>query len=282
MSTATPSFVWINRRLSLTSEAHLSPFDHGLLVGDGAFETLITYRGTPFALKRHCKRLDHSCEVLGITPPHMGEIHDAMLAVMKANGLAEARLRVTVTSGSGPMGSDRGQEPPTVIVAATPLKPWPPNEKLVTVPWPRNERSALAGVKSTSYAENVVALAFAKARGAGEALFLNTRGEVCEGTGSNLFIVQDGVVRTPPLTSGCLAGVTRDLVVEICEKRGIPCSEETLSPSDLIDCQEIFITSSTREVHPVIQLDDRPLKPGPITQRLGQIYHQLTLEEVDP
>src|SRR5205085_1338758 len=123
------------------------------------------------------------------------------------------RVRITVTGGAGPLGSDRGGAIPTVIVAATPQAPWPETAVLAPVPWPRNERGALAGLKTTSYAENVVALHAAHDAGAGEALFCDTQGHVCEGTGTNVFAVIDGELVTPPLTTGCLAGVTRAVVL---------------------------------------------------------------------
>lgn len=282
MSTSLPPFVWINGEITPTELARLSPFDHGLLVGDGAFETLITYRGHPFAMHRHWLRLEASCGVLDIPVPDEAILRVALLEVMLANQLTDARVRITVTSGNGPLGSDRGAADTTVLIAAVPLKPWAKTEMLITVPWARNERSAIAGVKSTSYAENVVALAYAKKRGGGEALFLNTLGELCEGTGSNVFLVSQGQVVTPPLSSGCLAGVTRGLVIELCRKEGIPSSEAPLVLADLVAADEVFITSSTREVHAVVGVDDQTFKQGPITERLASAFKLLTAAEINP
>ena len=123
--------------------------------------------------------------------------------------------------------------------------------KVVVVPWTRNERSATAGLKTTSYAENVVALAYAKERGGIEAIFANTRGELCEGTGSNIFVVVDGELLTPPLDSGCLAGITRELTIEWCRAEGLPVREQTLPLSVLETADEVFITSSTKDVLPI-------------------------------
>jgi branched-chain amino acid aminotransferase len=132
------------------------------------------------------------------------------------------------------------------------MQPWPELTSAVIVPWVRNERSAIAGAKSTSYAENVVALAWAKERGYSEGVFLNTVGQICEGTGTNVFAVIDGTLITPPLSSGALAGITRELVLEWCDAR-----EEHLAPADLDRADEIFLTSSTRDVHPVTQWNER-------------------------
>jgi branched-chain amino acid aminotransferase len=266
------------------AEARVSPFDHGLLVGDGAFETLITYGGVPFALRRHWERLRHSCEVLGIAVPEVEALRHAFREVMAANDLPEARLRATVTSGAGPLGSEKGHGEPTLLVAASVLKPWPATEHAVTAPWPRNERGALTGVKSISYAENALALAHAKARGCGEALLGNTRDELCEGTGSNVFLVRGDGVITPPLESGCLAGVTRALVLKLCAEHGIGAREEPLPMSVLMDCEEAFLTSSTREVHAIASVDGRelPRVGGGMTRELARLYKELVARDPDP
>lgn len=238
------------------------------------FETLVARNGRPFTPTRHWRRLVSSCEAMGIQPPTFDVCLQAMHEVMQANGLSDARLRVTVTSGDGPLGSDRGDSTPTMTVAATPLKPWPPTETVVTVPWVRNERGALAGVKSTSYAENVRALAVAHAKGAGEAVLANTRGELCEGTGSNIFIVTGGRVQTPPLSSGCLAGITRALTLEACAAAGIVVEEIDLPLSVLESCDEAFLTSSTRDVHPLSRISERemPGVNGEVTRRVAQAF----------
>ncbi|MBL9134112.1 MAG: aminotransferase class IV [Verrucomicrobiaceae bacterium] len=276
--------IWINGHVVTAGEARISPLDHGFLVGDGVFETLVARNGKPFTAVRHWHRLTHSCDAMGIAAPSFETFIAAIADVMDANGLCDARVRVTVTSGDGPLGSDRGDSPPTVTVVATPLKKWPPTETAVTVEWTRNERGGLAGIKSTSYGENARALAAAKARGAGEALLANTRGELCEGTGTNIFIMAGGIVKTPPLSSGCLAGVTRGLVIEACVKAGIAVEETVLPLSVLETCEEAFLTSSTRDVHPLAMIDGRemPGENGLLTRSVARAFCDYIAGRDDP
>ena len=147
----------------------------------------------------------------------------------------------------------------------------------MTVPWPRNERGALAGIKSTSYAENVVALAHATARGASEAIFANTIGNLCEGTGTNIFVEYEGRLVTPPLSSGCLAGVTRALVVEAMAVEELDVPVEILQTTT-----EAFLTSSTRDVMPIDRIDDRSMVPGPLTAAAMTAFADLVADSVDP
>jgi len=221
---------------------------------------------------------------MGITPPAFEVYSQAIQAVMQANDLPAARVRVTLTSGDGPLGSDRGESLATMTAAAMPLKPWPPTETALVVPWTRNERGALAGIKSTSYADNVRALALAHAQGAGEALFANTRDDLCEGTGTNIFIVAGGRVQTPPLSSGCLAGVTRGLVIEACQAADIPVEEIALPITVLQTCDEAFLSSSTRDVHPLARINERvmPGVSGAVTQRVAQAFRDYVAGRDDP
>lgn len=236
--------------------------DHGFTVGDGVFEALKVVDGAPFALRRHLERLARSARGLGLPDVALDAVRAGVTAVLDAEHLPLGRIRITVTGGPAPLGSGRGDHPPTVVVVAAPLAPSPATTDVVTVPWPRNERGALAGLKTTSYAENVVALAHARERGATEAAFANLAGHLCEGTGSNVFYVLDGELRTPTLASGCLAGVTRDLVVEWCGAREVDAPIEALA-----DASEIFLTSTTRDVQGVHRWDDRVLEaPGPVTR----------------
>ena len=271
-------------RLVDADTARISPFDHGLLVGDGVFETLRVYGAMPFAWRRHHERLTASGNGLGLAVPASDTLRGAADAVLDANGLTEARLRITVTGGPSPLGSERGDVGPTVVVAASPVRPWPPAEAVVTAPWPRNERGATAGLKTISYAENVRALAHAHAHDASEAMFLNTRGELCEATGSNVFVVSDDRVRTPPAASGCLLGVTRALVLELGATVGVDVVEATLSPDDLARADEAFLTSSTREIQAISTVDGAalPAAPGPITERLAQAFSSLVARDLDP
>jgi branched-chain amino acid aminotransferase len=276
--------VWVDGALVPASEARVSAFDHGILVGDGVFETLGVYHGVPFAWRRHHERLCRSADGLGLAVPASGPLREAADAVLTANGVTAGRLRITVTGGPSPLGSERGDAPPTVIVAAAPARPRPVTEAVVTVPWPRNERGATAGLKTISYADNVRALAFAQQRGASEAVFANTRGELCEATGSNLFLVVDDVVCTPPASSGCLLGVTRALVLELCGLHDVPHEERRVPVDALADADEAFLTSSTREVVPIDRVDERelPAAPGPRTRELADAFTALVASNLDP
>lgn len=276
--------IWVDGALVDDDAARISPMDHGLLTGDGVFETLRVYDGVPFAWTRHVARLGRSAGALGLVPPGDAELRAAADAVIAANGLPDARLRITVTGGVAPLGSERGTVPPTVVIASGPLASWPPTADVVTVPWCRNERGATAGLKTTSYAENVRALAHAHARGAGEAIFPNTRDALCEGTGSNVFVVVDGALVTPPLASGCLAGVTRDVVLLLCERNDIACAETDLPIGALATAEEAFLTSSTREVQPIARVDghELPRAPGPVTLALRSAWRDLLTRDLDP
>jgi len=276
--------IWVDGALVDDDAARISPMDHGLLTGDGVFETLRVYGGVPFAWTRHVARLGRSAGALGLVPPDGATLRAAADAVIAANDLPDARLRITVTGGVAPLGSERGTVPPTVVIASGEMRPWPPTADVVVVPWVRNERGATAGLKTTSYAENVRALAFAHERGASEAIFPNTQDLLCEGTGSNVFLVVDGGLVTPPLASGCLAGVTSDLVLLLCERIGIACAERDVPVASLAAADEAFLTSSTREVHPIAHVDGHalPVAPGPITRALQDAWRDLLADDLDP
>lgn len=270
--------VWLDGRIVPAAEARVSVLDHGVTVGDGVFETLKVVRGAAFAARRHLDRLRRSAAGLGLEVPYDDdELRGAIDAVIDGTpGIG--RVRLTVTGGMAPLGSGRGEHGPTTIVAGGPLEPWPATTAVVTVPWPRNERSAVAGLKTTSYAENVVALAHAHERGAAEAIFANTRGELCEGTGSNVFVVLEGRYCTPPLSSGCLAGVTRDLLCELLEV-----DEGALPIDALHEASEVFLTSSTRDVQPVDRVDDRQLDaPGELSLEAQRAFADLVARTLDP
>jgi branched-chain amino acid aminotransferase len=278
------STVWVDGELLDAERARVSPFDHGILVGDGVFETLGVYRGVPFAWRRHHDRLAWSAEHLGLAVPGSSALRSAADAVLAANQVAAGRLRITVTGGPSPLGSERGDGPPTVIVAAGPARARPASEAVAAVPWARNERGATAGLKTISYAENVRALAYAHRRGASEAIFANTRGELCEATGSNVFLVDEGVLCTPPAGSGCLLGVTRALVLELCAELGVPAAERAVPLAALGAAEEAFLTSSTREVAPIARVDgqDLPRVPGPVSERLAAAFTDLIERDLDP
>jgi branched-chain amino acid aminotransferase len=272
--------VWFNGSVMTDpTAAALRVDDHGVTVGDGVFEAVKVVDGQPFALTRHLDRLVGSAAGLGLPEPDLATVREAVGAVLEGQQvLPLGRLRITWTAGPAPMGSGRGGGPPTLVVTAAPMEPAATSTSVVRVPWVRNERSAVAGLKTTSYAENVVALAYARERDASEAIFANTLGEVCEGTGSNLCYVVDGQARTPSLASGCLAGVTRALVIDWC---GVVELDEPLSVLD--EAEEVFLVSTTRDVQPVHRLDDRDLPaPGPVTREAQRAWAEHAAGSLDP
>lgn len=271
--------LWLDGGLRDIESARVSVLDHGLTVGDGVFETVKAVDGRLFALTRHLDRLARSAHGLGLPEPDLDEVRRACAAVLDANPMPLGRLRITYTGGISPLGSDRGEHGPTLVVALGETSRRADSTAVITVPWTRNERGALTGLKTTSYAENVVALARAHQQGASEALFANTVGQLCEGTGSNVFVVLDGELHTPPVASGCLAGITRALAVEWTG------AHETDLPLDALErADEIFLTSTLRDIQAVHRVDDRELPgaPGPVTAKAMRIFDERAGDDLDP
>ena len=260
------------------SEAMIAGNDHGLLVGDGVFETLkVTAQGA-FAVQRHLNRLSRSAAALHLPPPDHGRIREAIDAVVDSRDFPRGKLRITYTGGRGPLGSEAAYGPPTLLAALAPADRAAPITSIVTAPWTRNERGALAGVKSISYAENVRTLGYAAEKEASEAIFLNTAGHVCEGTGTNIFLVFGDTVVTPPLSSGPLAGITRELIMEWSQVE-----ERDLTVEEAKRADEVFITSSMRDVQGIERWDDLIFSPArQITEAVATGFAERSEADLDP
>jgi branched-chain amino acid aminotransferase len=276
--------VWLDGRLADPATASVHWSDHGLTVGDGVFETIELRAGEPFALRRHLDRLEVSAAGLLLPPPDRALVQAAVRQVAEAWGPGPGRLRITFTAGPGPMGSNRDGATPTLVVAAAPMHVQTEPTDVAVVAATRNERGALAGLKTTSYAENVVALAIAAAQGCSEALFANTRDELCEGTGSNVFVVLDDELITPPLDSGCLAGVTRALLLEALAAAGRPAVEAPVPMQRLDEVTEAFLVSTGRHVQPIRRIGERrlPSCPGPFTEVAAEVWRHAVAHTIDP
>lgn len=274
-----PTHIWLNDRLVEAEHARVAADDHGLTVGDGVFETMKVEAARPFAMSRHLARLTRSARGLGLVDPDTDLIRRACDEVVRANPLTgRGRLRVTYTGGRSPLGSERGDAAPTLIVALGAAKDRVESTAVVTVPWTRNENAPTAGLKTTSYADNVVMLAHAARHGASEALLADTAGRLCEGTGSNVFVVLDGRILTPSPATGCLAGITRALILE-----WLDAEERDLPLAVLAEADEVFLTSSLRDVQGVHRIDDRLLTgPGPVTRKAIEIFTARAAADIDP
>jgi branched-chain amino acid aminotransferase len=271
--------VWSNgRRLQWPDQPAVPVTDHGLVVGDGVFEALKATPAGPFAVQRHLNRLSRSAAAMGLPAPDHGLVREGIAAALDGWPLPEAKVRITYTAGKGPLGSGPAYGPPTLIVAVEPRAATPATTAVVTAPWRRNENGALTGVKSTSYAENVRGLAYATARGATEAIFLNTAGNLCEGTGTNVFFVFGDQVVTPPLSAGPLAGITRELLLEW---RQIV--ERNVTPQEAATADEALLTSSLRDVQGIQRWDDRTLPAArPVTEELAALFAERSSADLDP
>ncbi|SDS47452.1 branched-chain amino acid aminotransferase [Paraoerskovia marina] len=279
--------IWVGGVLVDATQPSVSAVDHGVTVGDGVFETCRVDDGAPFALTRHLARLRRSAEGLGLDAPDDGTIRCAVREVLAAAPDA-GRLRITVTAGLGPLGSQRTPGEQTIVVAASEAGASRP-ARVVRAPWVRNERSAVAGLKTTSYAENVVALRYASERGGDEAVLANTHGELCEGTGSNVFVERGGELLTPPLSSGCLAGITRELLLEWAADDGLAVREAEAGElgfevlDDVLDGRaQLLITNSVRDAQAVTSLDGVDLEAGPVSLAAEQLFARRRAAQVDP
>jgi branched-chain amino acid aminotransferase len=271
--------IWLNGRLyDDPHQASVAGTDHGLVVGDGVFETLkVTERGA-FAVERHIDRLNRSAAALALPTPDHGEIREAIDAVLDGRDFPRGKLRITFTGGRGPLSSEAPYGPPTLIIMLAPADAAPQFTSIVTAPWTRNEHGALAGVKSTSYAENVRGLRHAANCDASEAIFLNTAGHICEGTGTNIFMVFEDKVITPPLSSGPLAGITRELIME-----WSPVEQRDLTLDEAMLADEVFITSSMRDVQGVERWDDQTFsRANTITRAVAAAFAERSEADLDP
>jgi branched-chain amino acid aminotransferase len=281
-TTSTHLRVWLNDRLVDPAEAQVSVLDHGLVVGDGVFEALKVTPAGPFSVQRHLDRLTRSARAMGLPDPDHGLLREAVRSTTEDRGYAEGKVRITYTGGLGPLGSPPAYGPPTLVVYADAREVSEPEATILTAPWTRNEHGAMTGVKTTSYAENVRALAYAYERDATEAIFANTAGHVCEGTGSNIFWVVDGTIHTPPLSAGPLAGITRDLLVEWLPGEELTVVETEATPAQAQGAAEVFITSSLRDVQPVTRWDDRSYAVGPVTRAVIATFAERSGADLDP
>ncbi len=284
--------VYINGEFVPERDAKISIFDHGFLYGDGVFEGIRAYNGRVFKLKEHIDRLYDSAKAIDLQiPVTKSEFMEIILETLRKNRLRDAYIRPIVTRGIGDLGLDpRKCEKPSIIVIT---KPW---GKLygdlyergltaVTVGVRRISFDALPpNIKSLNYLNNILAKIEANAKGGDEAIFLDRNGYVSEGSGDNIFIVKNGVVMTPP-TINNLKGITREVVIEIIEKLGIPFKETNLGLYDLYTADEVFVTGTAAEIAPIVIIDGRKIgdgRPGELTKKLMEEFRKLTETEGVP
>ncbi len=275
--------VWANGQLLDGPETPvISVLDHGMIVGDGVFETIAVTDDEPFALTRHLDRLVRSAEGLGIGRPDVSAVREGIAATVAGQDLTFGLIRVTVTSGIGPLGSPRGSSGLTHTVVTTPAPKPPMVTQIVTVPWARNDQGALTGLKTTSYAENAKMIEYAKARGASEAVMANTRGQLCEGTGSNIFYVIGDQLVTPTLDAGPLAGITRELVLQWCASE-LDVVERDAPLEVLFEADEVMLVGTSRDVQAISRIDDHEVAaPGPVTRAAQAIWAREASKTNDP
>jgi len=281
---AMPTMVNVDGRLSGEREAVVSVFDHGFLFGEGVYEVMRTYHHRPFLFEPHMRRLRASAERIALPIATTdAEIGARIAATIEAAQLpGEAYIRLLVTRGVGEIGYDPSLCPaPTIVVIVKPHVELPAavyadGVKIALVSVVRNHPSSVNPIiKSNNLLNNALASQEAQRRGAAEALMKNHRGEICECAMSNIFLVTKGVLRTPPVDAGILAGVTRAFVMDLAGKAGIPTREDVLREEDLASADEAFFTSTTREIVPVSRVDDVVIgggKPGPITTQLRGLF----------
>ena len=274
--------IWFNGELISANDACVSPFDLGLTVGLGVFETMAAYDGKVFAYNLHHARLIKSAEVFALPVPERSLITAAITEVIDANHCHQGRYRIRVTLSGGVNQLGGGSEQGDVMVTARPADSASGSDsaKLAWVPFVINERAATAGVKSTSYADHVLAYRHALNAGADEALMLNSQGHLAEASMSNVFVVKDSVVRTPSLASGCLPGVTRQLVIGLCADLDLPIMECQLGEQDIDNADEIFLTSSLREIQAAALLGTEAREAGEVTVRLAEAYAEMVRKEL--
>jgi branched-chain amino acid aminotransferase len=281
------SKVYISGKLVDKDQATISVFDHGFLYGDGVFEGIRVYGGKVFLLAEHIDRLYESAQAIRLDiPMPKVDLTAAVNSTVAANGLSEGYVRLVVSRGAGTLGLDpRKTAHPQIIIIADTISLYPPEMyqqglKLITASTLRNHPQALSSrIKSLNYLNNILAKIEGSDAGCVEALMLNHKGEVAECTGDNIFIVQRGALKTPPVDAGILEGITRNAVIRLAREAKVPVAETTLLRHDIYVADECFLTGTAAEVIPVTSLDGRAIgqgKPGPITRDLLERFKKLT------
>lgn len=282
---------YLNDDLVPVEQARVSVLDRGFLYGDAIFETVAAYAGTCFRLDRHIARFLRSAELLGITPPYSAQdMAQRLNHCLQSNGLTDAVLRFSLSRGRATRGLDvRGCVDPTFVILCFPARPYP--RKLLT----QGAVATLASIrripatalpplaKTANYLNGILAFREATERGANEAFMLTTTGALAEGTVSNVFLVHDGVLRTPSLETGIIAGITREAVLEVADDLAIPVHEGILPAAELETAAEVFYTNTSATIMPVGRIDQRHYSPqGPMTIRLRKALHALIEREAGP
>ena len=275
--------VYLNGSLIPRSQASISALDYGFLYGYGLFETMRAYGGRVFRLDSHLRRLARSAEILGL-PIGTLDLKGAVMDTIQANQLSEARVRITISIGEGGMVPDPSTcNRPTVLILAGHYQPYPEQVyqkgfRAVVSSIRRNSGSPLSRLKSANYLESILARQEARAAGVDEALCLNEKGLLAEASMSNIFLVTDGILRTPGQESGILPGITRETVLELASQLGIKPLEHDIGLDELFQAQEAFLTNSLIEVMPLTEIDGKPIgsgRPGSVTKRLLAAYRKM-------
>jgi len=285
--------IYLNGKMVPDEEAVISVFDHGLLYGDGVFEGIRAYNGRVFRLAEHIRRLYESAHsILLAIPLSQEEMIKAVIDTVNANQLRDAYIRLVVTRGVGDLGMDprKCKQAQVFIIADKitlyPVELYEKGLEVITVATRRNIAEALEPkIKSLNYLNNIHAKIEANRAGVLEALMLTNQGYICEGTGDNVFIYRRGELLTPPAYLGILEGITREAIIELAAREGIPLREVPFTRHDLYVSEECFLTGTAAEVIPVIEVDQRLIgsgKPGPITKRLIKLFRDLTQNEGTP
>lgn len=279
--------VYLNGSLVPLSQASLSPLDYGLLYGYGLFESLRAYSGHIFRLKNHLERLHRSAKFLGIDLRNTPDFEGALYGTLQANNLSNARLRLTVSGGEGEAVPDLlSGTSPTVLIVARPYVPYPDQVyengfKAIVSRIRRNSQSPLSSMKSLNYLDSLLARREAKLAGADEAIFLNEKGFMAEGSTSNIFVVSGNTLLTPGDDSGILPGVTRDVVLESAPSLGIKTTVRRIALEELTQADEAFLSNSLIEIMPLTRVSRQVIgsgRAGKVTRRLMEAYKALLSE----
>ncbi len=278
--------IYLNGRFVPEEEAKVSVFDHGYLYGDGVFEGIRAYNGKVFRLEQHVERLFDSAKAINLKIPYTeAEIGEVVCETCRRNNLRDAYIRLVISRGKGALGLDpRNCPEPTTVCIASSITLYPPELYMsgldvITIPTRRNIAAGVTPrIKSLNYLNNIMAKIEAAIAGVQEAIMLTQEGYLAECTGDNMFMVRDGVIKTPTTHLGMLQGVTRDAVIELARKRGIAVEETVLTRYDFFTAHECWLTGTAAEMIPVVKIDNRVIgdgRPGPVYAALLEDFRAL-------